>query len=152
LEAVREALLKLHADAYRCRDRVGIVALKDLSAVVVQHPINNLRVVANRLLSMHVSGFTPLAASMYKAWEVLKESARRDPSTVPAMIVITDGSANVPLKRNLETGTVRQIDEVRVAVREYEDMAVRDVFLVAKMVRHEGINVVVINTNPHMYG
>jgi hypothetical protein len=56
------------------------------------------------------------------------------------------------LKRNLETGTVRQIDEVRVAVREYEDMAVRDVFLVAKMVRHEGINVVVINTNPHMYG
>jgi magnesium chelatase subunit D len=152
LEAVREALLKLHADAYRCRDRVGIVALKDLSAVVVQHPINNLRVVANRLVSMHVSGFTPLAAGMYKAWEVLKESTRRDPSTVPAMVVITDGSANVPLKRNLETGVVREIDEVRVAVREYEDLAVNDVFSVAKMIRREQINVVVINTNPHMYG
>jgi Mg-chelatase subunit ChlD len=101
---------------------------------------------------MHVSGFTPLAAGMYKAWEVLKESTRRDPSTVPAMVVITDGSANVPLKRNLETGVVREIDEVRVAVREYEDLAVNDVFSVAKMIRREQINVVVINTNPHMYG
>lgn len=43
LEPVREALLKLHADAYRSRDRVGIVALKGLGAVVVQHPRTNLR-------------------------------------------------------------------------------------------------------------
>ncbi|MDI6847206.1 MAG: VWA domain-containing protein [Candidatus Bathyarchaeia archaeon] len=152
LDAVKEALLKLHSDAYRCRDRVGIVALKDLGAVVVQHPITNLRVVTNRLLNLRVSGFTPLAAGMLKAWEVLKEAKRRNPSTVPVMAVITDGNANVPLKRSLETGEVRLIEEVRVIVREYEDLAVKDVISVSKMIKREGIHTMVINTNPHMYG
>jgi len=152
IAAVREALLKLHGDAYRCRDRVGLVALKDLSAVVVQHPITNLRVVANKLVSMHVSGFTPLAAGMYKAWEVMKEAKRRDPSTIPVMVIVTDGSANVPLKKSLETGEIRQIDEDLAAVREYEDVAVEDVMSVSKVIRREGIHVIVVNTNPRVYG
>jgi Mg-chelatase subunit ChlI/Mg-chelatase subunit ChlD len=152
MDAVKEALLKLHGDAYRCRDRVGIVALKDTGAVVVQHPITNLRVVANKLLDLRVSGFTPLAAGMLKAWEVLKEAERRDPSTVPVMVIITDGSANVPLKRSLETGEVRQIDEVRIIVREYEDLAVNDVISVSKMIKRERIHTIVVNTNPHIYG
>ena len=152
MDAVKEALLKLHGDAYRYRDRVGIIALKDTGAVIVQHPITNLRVVAKKLSDLHVSGFTPLAAGMLKTWEVLKEAKRRDPSTVPVMVIITDGSANVPLKRSLETGEVRQIEEVRVIVREYEDIAVKDVMSVSKMIKREGIHTIVINTNPHMYG
>lgn len=152
LESVKEALLKLHSDAYRFRDSVGIVALKGLSAVIVQHPTRNLRVVANTLVNLHVSGFTPLATGMYKAWEVLTEARRRDPSTVPVMVIITDGNANVPLTRSLETGEVRKIDEVHVIVREYEEIAERDVISVSKMVKREGIHSVVINTNPHMYG
>jgi len=152
VEAVREALLRLHGDAYRSRDRVGIVALKGLSAEVVQHPITNLRVVANKLVSMRISGFTPLAAGMYKGWEVLKEAKRRSPSTVPVMVIVTDGSANVPLKKSIETGEVRQIDENLAAVREYEDLAASDAYAVAKMVKREGIHAVVVNTNPHIYG
>jgi Mg-chelatase subunit ChlD len=152
LDAVKEALLNLHRDAYRYRDRVGIVALKDTGAIVVQHPITNLRVVANKLLNLRVSGFTPLAAGMMKAWAVLKEAKRRDPSTVPVMVIITDGSANVPLQRSLETGEIRQIDEVRIIVREYEDVAVKDVMSVSKMIKREGIHTIVINTNPHLYG
>jgi magnesium chelatase subunit D len=152
IDAVKKAILKLHGDAYRYRDRVGIVALKDTGAVVTQHPITNLRVVANKLLGLKISGYTPLAAGMLKAWEVLKESKRRSPSAIPAMIVITDGSANVPLTRTLETGEVRSIEETRIIVREYEDLAIRDVISVSKMIRKEGIYTVVINTNPHMYG
>jgi magnesium chelatase subunit D len=152
LESIKEALLNLHKDAYRFRDRVGIVALKDTGAIVAQHPITNLRVVANKLVNMRVSGFTPLAAGMTKAWEVLKEAKRRDASTVPLMVIITDGSANVPLKRSLETGEVRQIEEVRIIVREYEDIAVKDVMAVCKMIKHDGIHTIVINTNPHLYG
>jgi len=152
LEAVKEALLKLHSDAYRSRDRVGIVALKGLRADVVQHPITNLRVVANKVVNLRISGYTPLATGMLKTWEVLKEAKRRDPSTVPVMVVITDGSANVPLKRSLETGEVRQIEEVRVIVREYEDLAVKDVMSASRRIKKEGIHTIVINTNPHMYG
>jgi magnesium chelatase subunit D len=152
IDAVKTALLRLHRDAYRYRDRVGIVALKDTGAVIAQHPITNLRVVANKLLNLKISGYTPLAAGMQKAREVLREAKRRDNSTIPVMMIITDGSANVPLARSLESGKTRPIDETRVAVREYEDLAVRDVLLVAKMVKREGIHTVVINTNPHVYG
>jgi len=152
IEPVREALLRLHRDAYRYRDRVGIVALKDMNAVIVQHPTRNLALVANRLMSLRVSGFTPLAAGMLKAWEVLKEAKRRDASTIPVMAIITDGNANVPLKRSLETGEVRKIDEVEVVVRKYEDVAVQDVFSVSKMISREGIHTIVVNTNPHLLG
>jgi len=152
VDAVKESLLKLHRDAYRYRDRVGIVALKDTGATIVQHPITNLRVVANKLLGLKISGYTPLAAGMLKAWEVLKEAKRRDASTIPVMAIITDGSANVPLTRSLEDGAVRKIEEVRIIVREYEDLAVRDVMAVSKMIRKAGIYTVVVNTNPHVYG
>jgi Mg-chelatase subunit ChlI/Mg-chelatase subunit ChlD len=152
IEEAKEAILKLHRDAYRYRDKVGIVALKETGAVVVQHPITNLGVVANKLLGLRISGFTPLAAGMLKAWEVLKESKRRDRTTIPVMVIITDGSANVPLQRSLETGEIREFDSVGIAVRKYEDLAVRDVMSVSKIIRKEGIHTVVVNTNPHYYG
>lgn len=152
IDAMKKALLQLHNDAYRCRDRVGIVALKGMGAVVVQHPITNLRVVANKLVNMKISGYTPLATGMLKALEVLKGEKRRDPSTTLTMVIITDGSANVPLARSLETGEVRNIDEVRVITREYEDLAVKDVISVSKLIKREGIRTIIINTNPHLYG
>jgi Mg-chelatase subunit ChlD len=152
VDSVKAALLRLHEDAYRYRDRVGIVALKDTGAIIVQHPITNLRVVAQKLMTLHVSGFTPLATGMMKAREVLKEAKRRTPSTIPVMVIITDGSANVPLKRSLETGEIREIEEVRIIVRDYEDISIRDVISVSKMIKREGIHTIVINTNPHLYG
>jgi Mg-chelatase subunit ChlI/Mg-chelatase subunit ChlD len=152
IEAVKEALLKLHRDAYRYRDRVGIVALKETGAVVVQHPITNLRVVAKRLLELRISGGTPLATGMLKALEVLKEAKRRDSSTIPVMVIITDGSANVPLSRSLETSEIRSFDVVSFATRRYGDLAVRDVLSVSKMIRKEGFYTVVVNTNPHFFG
>ncbi|MDH5449724.1 MAG: VWA domain-containing protein [Candidatus Bathyarchaeota archaeon] len=152
IEEAKEAILKLHTDAYRYRDKVGIVALKETRAVVVQHPITNLGVVANKLLGLRISSFTPLAAGMLKAWEVLKEARRRDRTAIPVMVIITDGSANVPLHKSLETGEIREFDTVGIAVRKYEDLAVKDVISVSKIIKKEGIYTVVVNTNPHYYG
>ena len=148
----KEAILKLHSDAYRGRDKVGIVALKGTGAVVVQHPIANLRVVANKLSGLRISGFTPLAAGMLKAIEVLKEAKRRDFSTIPVMAVITDGGANVPLQRSLKTGEIRAYNEVDIDARRYEGVAIDDVYVVSKMIRREGIYTVVVNTNPYLGG
>jgi magnesium chelatase subunit D len=131
---------------------VGIVGLKETGAVVVQHPITNLRVVANRLLGLRISGGTPLAAGMLKALDVLKEAKRRDSSTIPVMVIITDGSANVPLSRSLETNEIRKFDEISIATRQYEDAAVRDVLSVSKMIRRAGVYTIVVNTNPHFFG
>jgi Mg-chelatase subunit ChlD len=68
------------------------------------------------------------------------------------MIIITDGSANVPMTRRLGTGEVRKFDTVGIAVRDYEDLAIQDVMMVSKMIKKEGINTIVINTNPHLMG
>jgi len=152
IEEVKEAILKLHRDAYRYRDKVGIVALKGTGTVVVQHPITNLRVVANKLLGLGVGGFTPLAAGMLKAREVLKEAKRRDRSTIPVMVIVTDGNANVPLTRSLETGEIRTFDPLDLAFFKHEDLAVDDVVSVSKMIKREGIFTVVVNTNPAIAG
>jgi len=152
IEQVKEAILKLHGDAYRYRDQVGIVALKGTNAVVVQHPITNLRVVANKLLKLHISGFTPLAAGMFKAWEVLEEAKRRDKSTIPVMVIVTDGNANIPLRRSLQTGEVRTFDPLDAAFFKYEDLAINDVISVSEMIKKEGIYTVVVNTNPVLMG
>jgi magnesium chelatase subunit D len=152
IEEAKEAILKLHQDAYRYRDKVGIVGFKDTGAVVVQHPITNLRVVANKLLRLRVSGFTPLAGGMLKAWEVLKEAKRRDSSTIPVMVIITDGEANVPLKRSLTTNEIRAFNPVDLTFFKHEDSAVMDVMSVSEMIKKEGIYTVVINTNPVLAG
>jgi len=152
IEALKTAILNSHKEAYRSRDRVGIVAVKDTGAIVIQHPITNLRVVASKLAGLKISGFTPLASGMLKAWEVLKEAKRRDKSTIPVMIIMTDGSANVPMTRSLETGEVRKFDTVGIAIRNYEDMAIRDVIAVSKIIKKENINTIVVNTNLHLFG
>jgi magnesium chelatase subunit D len=151
LEEAKEALLRLHRDAYQYRDKVGIVALKETSAEVVQHPITNLGVVANKLLGLGISGFTPLASGMMKGLEVLKEAKRRDRATIPVMIIITDGNANVPLYRGLE-GKIRDFGTIGIILREFEDLAVKDTLEVSKLLKKEGIHTVVVNTNQHLYG
>jgi magnesium chelatase subunit D len=148
IEGVREAVLKLHGDAYRYRDKVGVVAMKGMNAVVAQHPVTNLRVVANKLLRLRVSGFTPLAAGMLKGIEVLKEEKRRDRSTIPVMVIVTDGNANIPLIKSLKTGEVRTFEPLDAAFFKYEDVAVDDVLMVSEIARRDGIHTVVVNTNP----
>lgn len=147
IDNVKEAILKLHTDAYRYRDKVGLVAFKEMGAVVVQHPTANLKLVANKLLSLKMSGFTPLAAGMLKALEVLKEAKRRDISTIPVMVIISDGEANVPLRRNLQTGEIREFNPLDVAFFKYEEEAIKDVISVAEMIKKETVYTVIINTS-----
>jgi magnesium chelatase subunit D len=152
VDEAKEAILKLHNDAYRGRDKVGIVGMKGTGAAVVQHPITNLKVVANKLSTLRISGFTPLAAGMFKAWEVLKEAKRRDMSTVPVMAIITDGCANVPLNRGLETGEIRVFNELDIEKGNLDYISTRDVVTISKMIKKDGIYTVVVNTNPYWRG
>ncbi len=154
VDSIKEVMLKLHNDAYRYRDKVGLVTFKEMGAVIVQHPTSNLKMVTNKLLRLRMSGFTPLAAGMQKALEVLKECKRRDLSTIPVMVIVTDGDANVPLKRDLQTGDVREFSNDRAlnpldaAFFKYEDEAVKDVVSVSELIKRENVYTVVINVIP----
>ena len=148
IDSIKEVMLRLHNDAYRYRDRVGLVAFKDTGAVVAQHPTANLRLVTNKLLKLRMSGLTPLAAGMLKGLEVLKEEKRRNSSTIPVLTIITDGEANIPLRDDLRTGLTREFNPLDASFYHYEKEARTDAISVAQMIRKEGIQTVVINTAP----
>jgi magnesium chelatase subunit D len=148
IKDIKEALLKLHNDAYRFRDKVGLVAFKEMGAVVAHHPTTNLKLVSNTLLRLGMGGYTPLADGMLKALDVLKEAKRTDLSTIPVMIVITDGETNVPFKKDLQTGEIRDINPIDVAFFKYEEEAIMDVTTVSEMIKREGIYTVTINMAP----
>jgi hypothetical protein len=122
------------------------VAFKEMGAIVVQHPTTNLKLVSNKLLKLRMSGYTPLAAGMQKALEVLRECKRRDLSTIPVMVIVTDGDANVPLKRDLQTGDIREFDNLSTAFYKFEDEAIKDVLSVSQMMKKDNIFTVVVNT------
>jgi magnesium chelatase subunit D len=50
-----------------------------------------------KLRDLPTGGRTPLAAGLYRGYEVLKVAMLRDPQTIPFIILVTDGRANVAL-------------------------------------------------------
>jgi hypothetical protein len=85
---------------------------------------------------------------MLKALDVLREEKRRDVSVVPVMVVVTDGDANVPLRRDLGTGEVRRFEALDLAYFKYEDEVFKDVFSVSRMIKREGVFTVVVDVSP----
>jgi hypothetical protein len=77
--------------------------------------------------------------------EVLKEEKRRNSSTIPVLTIITDGEANIPLRQNPRTGATRLFDPLDAAFYRYEEEACKDAISIAKMIRKEEIQTVVIN-------
>jgi Mg-chelatase subunit ChlD len=90
LPAVSKALSIVYRDAYRNRDRLGLIAFQKNSARIMNHPTNNLRVTLGNLARLSPSGFTPLADGLKKALEVFKQEKRRSPNFIPYAVLISD--------------------------------------------------------------
>jgi magnesium chelatase subunit D len=90
LPAVSKALSIVYRDAYRNRDRLGLIAFQKNSARIMNHPTNNLRVTLGNLARLSPSGFTPLADGLRKAVEVFKQERRRSPNFIPYAVLISD--------------------------------------------------------------
>lgn len=146
LMQLREALLKLYQDAYRYRDKLGIIALKDTGAAVIQYPTRNLRAVAGKLRKLRVSGYTPLASGLVEALMAVKRERLRDPEVIPMIVLITDGFANVPLLKDPDTGETRPISAFTAASK--RELAIEDVIRVSLTMKRAGVHFVVINPDP----
>jgi magnesium chelatase subunit D len=93
MTAVKGAVLGLLLDAYRRRDRVGLITFRGTSAEVVLPPTSSVDSAARRLDSITVGGRTPLAAGLAKAVQVIDAERLRDPLRRPLVLLITDGRA-----------------------------------------------------------
>ena len=90
---VKTAILSLLLDAYRRRDKVGLVTFRGQGAEVALPPTRSVDIAAARLDELPAGGRTPLAEGLLVAASVLDRERRRDPRLRPLLVVVTDGRA-----------------------------------------------------------
>jgi len=90
---VKAAVLSLLLDAYRRRDKVGLVGFRGTSAQLLLPPTRSVDVAARRLEELPAGGRTPLAEGLLEAAAVIERERLRDPRRRPLLIVVTDGRA-----------------------------------------------------------
>ncbi|WP_037999129.1 magnesium chelatase subunit D family protein [Thermacetogenium phaeum] len=97
MRAVKGAVLSLLTDAYQKRDRVGMISFRKNDAELLLGVTRSVDLAQKKLRDLPTGGRTPLAAGLYRGYEVLKVAMLRDPQTIPFIILVTDGRANVAL-------------------------------------------------------
>jgi magnesium chelatase subunit D len=90
---VKTAILSLLLDAYRRRDKVGLVTFRGQEAELVLPPTRSVDVAAVRLDEIPAGGRTPLAEGLLEAVKVISRERIRDPRLRPLLVVVTDGRA-----------------------------------------------------------
>ena len=93
MEQVKTAILSLLLDAYRRRDKVGLVTFRGAAADLVLPPTHSVDIAAARLRDLPAGGRTPLAEGLLEADRVLRVERVRDPRRRPLLVVVTDGRA-----------------------------------------------------------
>ncbi|HEY3318240.1 MAG TPA: magnesium chelatase subunit D family protein [Coriobacteriia bacterium] len=107
MEATKSAILDLLVDAYQRRDRVGLVSFRGESADVLLAPTGSVELAQLKLRDLATGGATPLAHGIIRSLEVLSAETRRNDSTVPWLVLVTDGRANVGIGGGLGSEDAR---------------------------------------------
>ncbi len=97
IEAAKGAAYSILTASYPKRDYVGIIILKSTQAEVLVPPTKHLILGKRYLRDLPSTGKTPLAAGLHKALKVIENQKLKIGSTLPIVVVISDGHANVPL-------------------------------------------------------
>jgi magnesium chelatase subunit D len=97
MRAVKGAVLSLLGDAYRKRDRVGLVAFRGRGAATLLGITRSIDLACKHLRELPTGGKTPLASGLYRACELLKAARIREPDMLPYLVLVSDGRANVSL-------------------------------------------------------
>ncbi len=93
MEQVKTAILSLLLDAYRRRDKVGLITFRGNGADLALPPTHSVDIAATRLAELPAGGRTPLAEGLLEAARVLDLERVRDPRRRPLLVVVTDGRA-----------------------------------------------------------
>jgi len=97
MAAAKGAVLALLLDAYRKRDQVGLVAFRGRGAELLLPPTNSVDLAEARLRELPTGGRTPLAHGLTVACRTLDRHQASRAETLPLLVLISDGRANVPL-------------------------------------------------------
>lgn len=98
LSEAKAAAIGLLQGAYRSRARVALIAFQGEKAAVLVPPTRSATAARRALERMPAGGGTPLAAALLAANRLLQQPLLAQASPV-LLIVVTDGKANVGLRR-----------------------------------------------------
>jgi len=101
VEKVKGLVFALLEDAIGRRDRVSLVAFRSgfPDAAVALRPTSSLRLAAERLRDIPLSGRTPLPHALFVARRLLRQELAKRPNARPFVVVASDGLPNVPLRQ-----------------------------------------------------
>jgi Mg-chelatase subunit ChlD len=101
VEKVKGLVFAVLEDAIGRRDRVSFVAFRPgvADAAVALRPTSSLRLAAERLRELPLSGRTPLPHALFVARRLLRQELAKRPNARPFVVVASDGLPNVPLRR-----------------------------------------------------
>ncbi|WP_292463136.1 VWA domain-containing protein [Methanolobus sp.] len=88
------ALLK---DAYQRRDRVSLVTYSGRSSQLVLPFTSSVEAAKRYLEKVPFGGTTPMAAGVLTGMDTILREVKKEPSAVPIMVLVTDGTANCAL-------------------------------------------------------
>lgn len=125
MDAAKAAVLELLVDAYQRRDRVAVVTFSGDRADVALSPTSSVELANLRLRDLKAGGATPLAHGIILSLDVIDGEIRRDSETVPWLVIVTDGRANVGLHGGLGS---------------------QDAKIAAEKIRAMGVNTILIDT------
>ena len=97
MQLTKSAVLSLLADAYKRRDRVGVITFRKTEAYETVPPTSSLDVAHARMHELPPGRRTPLAHGLELARRVVERERARDAELRPIVILLTDGVANVGL-------------------------------------------------------
>jgi len=125
MESAKGAVLSLLLDSYQQRDRLGMVAFRGNAADVLLPLSRSADLAFKQLYDLPTGGKTPLSAGLSAGLNLLLAELKKNEETIPIMILISDGRANVALG----------------------DASVKEELLgIAEDARSAGIHVVVLDT------
>ena len=97
MKGIKDALGELMIDAYQKRDRISLVSCYGRKAEVVLPFTSSIDKGQQYIDKLEFGGTTPLAAGMRQGLDNLRAKLRIEKDTNPLLVIVTDGSANMPI-------------------------------------------------------
>lgn len=123
VEIAKGAILDLLQDAYKKRDRVGLVVFGNNRADIVLRPTHSTERAEQMLNELTVGGNTPLSAGLSAAFSAFEQERKARPDSLLVMVLLTDGEGNVSF-----TGSRPEVEAPDFAHR-LRDLGVRTLLI-----------------------